>query len=189
MSRHSWDSRYDRDDYIYGVQPSRFLRENAGLLSGHGLALDLAAGEGRNAVYLADLGYSVVALDISRAALEKCRRLAVGRNVVVETAVVDLETFTLPRETFDLVLNVNFLLRDLAPAIVDGLKPGGIVVFETMTQRQLKWKPDFNPEFLLKPGELLEMLKGVELMKYREMDIEEGTTPRSVASLIGRKVW
>lgn len=185
--RELWESRYDTPDLIHGVEPVEFLAANVDLLPPSGLALDIAAGEGRNAVFLAELGFEVIALDISFHALVKCRRLAQSRGVDVQTAAVDLTSFDLPSSRFDLILNINFLQRDLVPAIVSGLRVGGLVIFETLTVDHLRWKPEFNREFLLKRGELLELFEGLLLVKYREAELLHGSRRRSVAGIIMRK--
>lgn len=180
--RERWEARYEAEDFVHGVEASEFLRENCHLLPRSGLALDVAAGEGRNAAFLAGIGLSVIALDISLRALKKCRRLA-----NVSAAVVDLTQFSLPRDRFDLVINFYYLNRDLAPEITSSLRRGGLLVFETLTVAHLRWKPDFNPEFLLRSGELLELFSGLRVIKYREIDLQTDRGPRSVASLIARK--
>lgn len=185
--RELWEDRYGRADCVHGFEPSEFLVENAGLLPGRGLALDLASGEGRNAIYLGEQGYQVIALDISLRALERCTDVARNRNVRLDAAVVDLNRFQIAEARFDLIINFNFLQRDLASRIMRGLKSGGVLVFETLTTRHLRWKPDFNPLFLLEPGELLALFKGLRLLKFRETDIGDTTKPRSVASLICRR--
>lgn len=145
----------------------------------------MAAGEGRNAVFLASLGLSVIALDISLFALQKCKELAGGLQV--SAAAVDLTQFSLPRDCFDLVINFYYLDRGLAPGIASSLRRGGLLVFETLTTAHLRSKPDFNSEFLLRPGELLTLFGGLRVIKYREIDLQTDRGPRSVASLIARK--
>ena len=189
--RERWDARYEKPSLIHGDQPSEFLRENADLLPNAGLALDLAAGEGRNAVFLAELGLEVLALDISVRALQKCKRLAGERKVRVEAAAVDLTTFAIPPDSFDVIVNFNYLQRVLGPQIITGLKPRGVVVFETFTKAHLRWKADFNPEYLLGPGELAQLFAGLHLLKYREMEgrgqgLADAST-KSVASIIATK--
>jgi len=188
--RELWEARYGRPELIHGNQPSLFLRENSDLLPRGGLALDIAAGEGRNALYLAGRGFEVIAVDISTRALEKCRAQASVRGLAVAAAALDLTRFTMPADRFDLIVNFNYLQRDLAPAITDALRPGGVLVFETLTVAHLRWKPDFNPEFLLRAGELPTMFRRLRLIKYREADLESpgaGGSKRSVAGLVARK--
>ena len=178
-----WDKRYDTNEVIGGPGPSSFLYGNAEILPASGLALDIAAGQGRNSIFLAKRGLDVVALDISIRALEKCISLARAASVRIEAAAVDLTSFIIPPKAFDVIVNFNYLQRDLAAGIVQGLKPGGLLVFETMTVDYLRYKPDFNPDFLLRPGELVQMFRGLHLIKYRESVLQT----RAVAGLVARK--
>ena len=178
-----WDKRYDTNEMIGGSAPSSFLYSNAESLPASGLALDIAAGQGRNSVFLAKRGLTTIALDISIRALEKCISLARASNVQIEAAAVDLTSFNIPSKAFDVIVNFNYLQRSLTPEIIAGLKPGGLLVFETMTMDYLRYKPDFNSDFLLRPGELVQMFRGLHLIKYRESILQT----RAVASLIARK--
>jgi len=182
-----WEARYDKPDRVYGTVPSDFLRAKIDNLPGEGLALDIASGEGRNSVFLAERGLEVIALDISESALRRCLSLARERGVNVMTAVVDLTQFQIPKESFHTIINFNFLDRSLAAQMIDGLRPRGLLLFETMTIDQLRWKPDFNPEFLLSEGELQRMFSGLEIIEYAEKTIPSGDSFRCVASLLARK--
>jgi tellurite methyltransferase len=185
--RQRWESRYNNADLVYGEEPSDFLAENEELLPRRGLALDVAAGEGRNAAFLAGRGLQVIALDISIRALARCRRRATTLAASVEAAVTDLNEFQVPADWFDLIINFNYLQRDLTPALVKGLRPGGMVVFETLTKEHLRWKPDFNPDYLLETGELLRLFSRLQTVKYRELTITLNGSKRSVASIMARK--
>lgn len=186
--RDRWESRYNAPERVYGVDPSDFLRANIDHLPSNGLALDIAAGEGRNSIFLAERGIEVIALDISESALRKCLSLAREHGADVMAAVVDLTHFQIPKESFDVIIDFNYLERSLAAQIIDGLKSGGLLVFETMTKEQLRWKPDFNPEYLLDVGELPCMFKGLEIIKYSKRSMPSGDSFRCVASLIARKI-
>ena len=189
--REHWEKKYDSPEMIHGARASEFLQANTSMLPRRGMALDIAAGEGRNSILLAEHGLEVIALDISVRALEKCLLLANDRNARVEVAAVDLTGFTIPPAHFDVIVNFNYLEPRLVPSIIEGLKPGGFLVFETLTVDHLRWKPDFNPAYLLRRGELALMFRALHLIKYRETDIEisktEQPSRRSVASLIARK--
>lgn len=185
--RERWEARYNTSDRVYNEKPVEFLRAGIDYLPNKGIALDIAAGEGRNSVFLAQHGLEVIALDISERALQKCLLLADERGVRVNVAVVDLTNFLIPKESFDVIINFNYLQRSLARPIIEGLKPEGWLLFETLTTEQLKWKPDFNPEFLLDPGELAEMFNDLEIIEYSESTILSGQSFRSVASLAARK--
>lgn len=186
--RDVWEARYEASDFIHGVEASQFLLSNAGLLPGRGLALDVASGEGRNALLLAGLGLEVAAVDISLRALEKCLRAARDGKLRIHPVVADLNSFLIPTGIFDVVINFNYLQRDLAPRLAAALKPGGILIFETFTVDHLRHKPGFNPDFLLGRGELSRMFRGLRLIKYREAEIRAGRGASAVASLIARRV-
>lgn len=150
-----------------------------------GRALDIACGEGRNAIYLAGKGFDVDAVDISDAALNK-GRAAVG-SLMINFVAADLEAFQIPENSYDLIINFNYLQRSIVPDIKKGLKAGGYIVFETYTLEQQQFGRPFNTEFLLKPNELLTMFNELHIIYYREGVVEEGGRKKGVASLVGRK--
>lgn len=103
MDAEEWDRRYDRDDYVWRVAPNQFL---PGLVDdlAPGRALDLACGEGRNAVWLAQQGWSVTGVDFSKVGIAKGERLAADSGVAVDWVVADVTTVELPPTGFDLVI-------------------------------------------------------------------------------------
>jgi SAM-dependent methyltransferase len=103
MEREDWDRRYGGTELIWTAQPNRFVVEELGELP-PGRALDLGAGEGRNAVWLAERGWRVTAVDFSPVALEKGRRLAQARGVTVDWALADLRGYQAEPAAYDLVL-------------------------------------------------------------------------------------
>lgn len=137
-----WDDRYADGDYVYGTEPNTFVRDHADRIPPGGRVLCLGAGEGRNAVYLATLGYDVVAVDGSKEGGRKTRELAAKRGVTVETVTADLASFEIPAETYD---GVTSIFCHLPPAIraplhakvVRGLAPGGALLLEAYTPEQL----------------------------------------------------
>lgn len=103
MQREDWDRRYDTGEFVWDVHPNRFLAEElAG--PGAGRALDLACGEGRNAVWLAEQGWTVTGVDFSAVGLAKGRRLAESRGVTVEFLVEDVVAWAPPEAAYDLVI-------------------------------------------------------------------------------------
>ena len=132
MNAEEWDRRYDRAEYVWHVAPNRFLPELvAGLPVGR--ALDLACGEGRNAVWLAQQGWSVTAVDFSPVGVAKGQRLAADSDVDVEWVVDDVTTWVPPPAAFGLV--VLFYVQLAAPAraamlghAAHALAPGGRLV-------------------------------------------------------------
>lgn len=165
----NWDSRYSMDVYLYGKEPVEFLRDNLQLLP-KGKALDLAAGEGRNGVFLAKNGFDVLGLDISEVGLQKAQKLAAENNVTIETRAVDLETTKLEKNTYDVVVCMYYMQRDLFPQIKESLKSGGMVVVETHNVDYLKYSPGFPKKYALQTNELLEIFKDFKIIRYQSND-------------------
>ncbi len=182
-----WDERY-RQGRTMPDEPAALLVENLSLLPKGDKALDIAMGSGRNALYLASLGFRVTGIDLSAVAVEQCREKAERLGLSVEARVVDLKRSPLPSNEYDLIVNFYYLQRSLAPQIIAALKPGGVLVFESFTTDQLQfgWGPK-GPDHLLRPGELREMFSDLETLLYHEGVVEGDRGPKAVASLIGHK--
>jgi 2-polyprenyl-3-methyl-5-hydroxy-6-metoxy-1,4-benzoquinol methylase len=154
--RIKWNKRFESEDSYLGERPSPFLAqeiERIKTLTPGLHALDIACGEGRNSVFLARHGFRVTGLDISDIGLSKGRNRALAEGVIVDFQRVDLDGFLI-EESYDLILNFNFLLRTLIPAEIASLNPGGLLLFDTiMSSEQLL--QSHNPAYLLQPGELL----------------------------------
>ncbi|MFZ4856272.1 MAG: class I SAM-dependent methyltransferase [Desulfuromonadaceae bacterium] len=153
--RIKWNARYQSEDSFLGERPSPFLTreiERIKFIVPGSKALDIACGEGRNSLFLAQHGFSVTGLDISDAGVEKGKQRARAMGLDVEFRRVDLDDYTI-QGTFDLILNFNFLLRELIPNEVAALNPGGVLLFDTiMASEQLILS--HQPSYLLQPGEL-----------------------------------
>jgi 2-polyprenyl-3-methyl-5-hydroxy-6-metoxy-1,4-benzoquinol methylase len=118
-------------------------------------ALDLAAGLGQNGLWLAAQGYSTDLLDISREALRRAQEQAARASVRnINFLQVDLDEVALQSEAYDLVCVFRYLKRDLFPRIRACVRSGGRVIYQTFNTHYLERVPDFNPDFLLQPGEL-----------------------------------
>lgn len=118
-------------------------------------ALDLACGFGQNGLWLAEQGYIVDLIDISRRALFRAQEEAARRGLrEVNFLQADLDETKLERERYDLVCVFRFLNRSLMAAIRASIKPGGRIIYETFNSRRLDIKPEMNPEHLLSIGEL-----------------------------------
>jgi tellurite methyltransferase len=182
-----WDERY-REGRGMPEEPSALLVQNRALLPAAGRALDIAMGSGRNALYLASLGFSVTGVDVSTVAVELSREKAARLGLAVEAIVADLEDYRLPVDTYDLIINFHYLQQSLAGPIMRALRRGGLLVFESFTIDQLQYSyGPKDPAFLLRPGELLEMFAGLETLLHFEGVIEGDRGPKAVAQLIGRK--
>jgi 2-polyprenyl-3-methyl-5-hydroxy-6-metoxy-1,4-benzoquinol methylase len=183
-----WDKRFRGEGFAFGKGANPFLKKHITLLP-KGKALDLAAGEGRNAVFLARHGFEVEAVDISQMGLRKAQKLAEEMGVKIHALAGDLDTYQIERDKYDLITNFYFLRRSLIPKIKKGLKGGGMVIFETYTleHRNLGTGGPKDPRYFLKPNELLELFKEFRILFYREGIFREGGKRRAIASLIAQK--
>jgi 2-polyprenyl-3-methyl-5-hydroxy-6-metoxy-1,4-benzoquinol methylase len=185
--RRHWDKLYNTRTYVFGKEPAYFLRKNFHLLQPlrMGKALDIATGEGRNAVFLAKKGFFVDGVDISEVALRKAKRLARENRVSMTPILADLNTYNLKPDSYHVILNFDYLQKSLIPQIKRGLKRKGIVVYENYTVDQLANPKGENVrrDYLLKKGELKDLFKDFEILVYEETN--DGTTAK--ASLIARK--
>ncbi|MCP3141442.1 class I SAM-dependent methyltransferase [Pyxidicoccus xibeiensis] len=197
---HQWNSRFSVPDYVYGTKPNDFLVASAPALPpAPARVVSLGEGEGRNAVYLASLGYQVTAVDASDVGLRKAQQLAAERGVPLETVVSDLADFPLTPETWDAVVCIFChlpmpLRRQVHRAAVASLRPGGVVVLEAYTPAQLSMRTGGPPlrELLYTADELREDFEGLELsvLLEREREVVEGklhTGRAAVVQLVGRK--
>lgn len=169
-----WDERYIKRPLLFGREPCRFLSEKIGMLP-KGRTLDVAAGEGRNAIFLASHGFDVTAMDISPVAMARAELLAKERGVRIETVVADFEDYDAGRERFDLIVNFFAYQPSIIPRLVAALKPGGMLVFETFSIEHLKLGASFGPRdaaFLVKPNELLRRLDALRILFYEDFVTE-----------------
>ena len=104
MDRSDWNARYAATYLVWGIEPNRFVVAELEGRTPQGRALDLACGEGRNAIWLAEQGWTVTAVDFSDVAIERARKLAAGRGVDVEWICANLASYEPPAGAFQLVL-------------------------------------------------------------------------------------
>lgn len=190
-ARERWNERYaDPDRAWLPEAPAEWLVEHRALLSGGGRALDVACGDGRNALYLAQLGYMVDAIDVSDVAIDALRAATDARGLAMTIAprVVDLERETLPDGPYDVVVTLNFLQRDLFGPLQDALAPGGLLLYETLGRAHVdELGHDFNPDYLVAPGELLRAFDRLDVIAQHEGVVERSGSPRGVASVVARR--
>ena len=166
------------------LRPARFLVENIELLP-KGRVLDVAMGNGRNAIYLAKQGFEVEGIDISSEAVANALEVARTSGVKLSVHVADLEdNFQIDKGAYDVIICFNYLHRPLIPQIKNGLRIGGMVVYETFIVGQAKFGKPKNPDHLLKHNELLDMFRDFRCLRYREGIFENR---KAVASITGEK--
>jgi SAM-dependent methyltransferase len=165
--------------------PSSWLVQHAGLLPREGRALDVASGRGRHALWLAEHGLTTLAVDRDPEAIRELIEAARERRLPLRAEVRDLEGEANPFHgaVFDVIVVVHYLHRPLFPALIEALAPGGLLVYETFTRAQAARGKPTNPDFLLKPGELLELVGPLEILANREGDFDG----RMIASVIARR--
>ena len=152
-----------------------------------GSALDLAGGAGRHTIWLAKQGWEVTLIDISETGVEQARQNAGPLASHIHFVVDDLTHFkasqTQLEARFEVVMAFFFLEREMFSEVVNAVRPGGLLVYKTLTLAQLKLPGGpKNPAHLLEPGELLRLADGLRVLHYREEVAEKAT-----AELVARK--
>lgn len=167
------------------VEPAQFLVEIVELLP-KGLVLDVAMGNGRNAIYLAKMGFNVEGVDISLETVNAALELARKAGITIKARVADLEgDYLIEKDTYNVIICFNYLQRSLISQIKDGLRKGGMVVYETFIVDQARFGKPKNPDYLLKHNELLDMFRDFRCLRYREGIIDG---QKAIASIIAEKI-
>lgn len=197
MDCNDWNDRYSATDLVWGADPNRFVAAELEGRAPQGRALDLACGEGRNAIWLAELGWSVTGVDFADVAIERARRLAERRGVDVEWLHADLASYEPPAEAFQLVV-IAYLqlpaaeLRHVLERAVEALAPGGELMMIGHARRNLAegvggprdsdvlWTPDELDAALRALGLSVERCEHVK----RPVDAADG--PREAIDVLAR---
>jgi SAM-dependent methyltransferase len=191
----TWNRRYEGSDFLFGKQPNQWLLEHADALPPRGRVLCVADGEGRNSVWLARQGFEVDAFDVADRGVEKARAFARGEGVSVNFAVADCDAIEWPDAIYDGVAAIFVQFADppmrarLFERIVRCLRPGGVLILQGYTPRQLDYRTGGPPilSHMYTRGLLVSAfaaLSIVELRKY-EAEIHEGTGHSGQSALIG----
>lgn len=162
-----WDQRY-RAAPVTEVAAARVLVENRHLLPAAGTALDLACGLGGNALLLAAAGLETRAWDSSPVAIEKLRELARERGLRVNAEVRDVVRDPPEANHFDVIVVSRFLDRDLTPRLIQALRPGGLLYYQTYTRARVDDSGPRNEAYRLADGELRALFAPLQLVVYRE---------------------
>lgn len=187
MSRDAerWNDRWQEragnpwvpDDWLLRVLP----------LLPKGRLLDLACGRGRNALFLAEQGYAVTAVDIAEEGLQQLRNEAARRGLNLEVRQMDLETESdLGRNLYDVAIDFFYLQRALMPALCAAVAPGGVAVVRTFSRAGNFPGEGPHPDFVLEPGELPRIFSGWEILLHEE-GLEPSSKGGGLAGILARK--
>lgn len=185
-----WNERYRLSGESAGPDEAALvLRQNAHLLPGSGLALDLACGLGGNALFLAQQGLEVVAWDLSPVAIEKLQQTATQFDLPIQAQVRDVVHQPPAPQSFEVIAVSHYLERRLVPLLVEALTPGGLVYYQTFTREKVSDQGPENMDYRLSRNELLALFAPLSVLVYREEgrvgDIRQGF--RDQAMLVARK--
>jgi len=193
-----WDGRYSSEDYLYGIEPNDFLTEQVAAIE-PGRTLCIAEGEGRNAVYLAGLGFEVTAVDQSAEGGRKTLALAAERGVTVEVVTTDLATYDLGSDRWDLIVSIFAHLppevrTDVFMRLPRALTPGGTLILEAylpgQAERDTGGPPDPSRLYDLETLEREIVGLDVILASETEREVIEGrghTGLGEVVQLVARR--
>lgn len=191
-----WDKRFSKDEYVFGKDPNAYLKDQVtGRMKPGGSALCIADGEGRNSVWLAQQGMIVEAFDISPVAVEKARQLAKHQLVSVALNVASTDSWTWKLNHYDLIAAIFIQFAtpnmrvDLFAHIRQSLKPGGYLILQGYTPKQLEYKTGGPPsiDHLYSTELIQDLLRGMEICDWQEYEAEihEGEGHRGMSALMG----
>ena len=188
-----WDKRYAAPGFAYGTTPSRWLEARASDIRPGGRVLSLGEGEGRNAVWLAEQGFTVDAVDGSAVGLEKAQELAARRGVRIRTQVADLATYHPESGAYDALVLVFVHLPPNIRSLVHAagaraLRPGGVLIIEAFTHLQLG-RPSGGPrqaDLLYEVATVRSDFPGVDwlVLEEAEVELDEGPFHRGTAAIV-----
>jgi SAM-dependent methyltransferase len=186
--RDKWNQRYLEGTHG-NLSPDSLLidafdRYIEPLFPNAGVALDIAGGTGRHAIFLAKKSWKVRLTDIAEAGIANARQNADSLASRIDFRVEDLTRFDGARESYDLILVFFFLRREMFPELVKALKPGGLLIYKGYTRGQAKFGGGpTNPDYLFGENELLDSFRELQVLHYAELIRDCGR-----AELVGRKV-
>jgi tellurite methyltransferase len=183
-----WNERYSRGEHITTEPLPLLVRAVDKLRAGR--ALDLACGTGRHAIFLAERGWEVTAVDASDVGIELAQAEARRRGVHVDWRVSDLEQegAEIEAESYDLIADFYYLQRSLFPQIRAGVSAGGLFVAAIHLIGQSPDMRPRNPAFFLQPGELRAEFRGWEILHDYEGPPTEDGHQHPTAEIVARKV-
>lgn len=193
VTREFWEQRYAKPGFAYGTEPNRYLVSRANLFSPTTSVLAVGDGEGRNGVWLADQGADVLSIDQSETGLTKARQLAAERGVSLRTETVDLLSWQWPEAEFDRVVTIFIHFPPahraaMHQAMLRALKPGGLLLTEAFTPKQLDYRTGGPPvrEMLYTLEDMRSDFAGAEFVELEELEtqLDEGPHHRGVSAVL-----
>lgn len=191
----TWNQRFAADGFLFGTEPNAWLREHVHALPRGGRVLCVADGEGRNSVWLATQGFVVDAFDIAEVGVAKARRLAEREGVQLNLDVADCDAYAWPTAAYDGVAAIFVQFADppmrarLFARCIAALKPGGVLVLQGYTPKQLEYRTGGPPqvEHLYTEAMLREAFATLDIVELRayEADVAEGSGHCGRSALIG----
>ncbi|EHR72997.1 Tellurite resistance protein TehB [Burkholderiales bacterium JOSHI_001] len=192
----TWNSRFEAaEGYLFGTEPNLYLRSQVQRLRRGGRVLCVADGDGRNSVWLARQGFVVDAFDIAEVGVHKAQALAREAGVVVNHEVADADTWAWPQARYDAVVAIFIQFADpaqralLFDRMAQALRPGGLLVLQGYTPRQLDYKTGGPPllSHLYTEALLREAFASLQIEELRvyEDELAEGTQHRGRSALVG----
>ena len=192
-----WNERYSGEDFSFGTEPKVFLASQIDRLKPGMRALVPGDGEGRNGVWLAQQGLAVDTVDVSATGAAKAQALAKERGIEIGTEVADLLDWDWPRERYDIVaaLYIHFFDADrprMHRAMLDALKPGGLIILESFRIEQLEFQKVHNSggprlaDMLCSRAKLEADFAGAKFLAFEEADVDlnEGRRHKGPAAVI-----
>jgi len=194
-----WNERFQDKDYIYGEEANDFLSDNAKLFKSGDAVLSLGEGEGRNIVFLAELGCQTKGVDFSKTGRDKALKLASKRNVKIDYDIADISTYPMGKNEWNSIISIFYPISEniripLFQYIKNALKPGGIFLLESYNKKQLDFDTGGPKDIthLISLNELTDNFKGFEIILAQDIvrNIQEGAHHNglsSVSQFIARK--
>lgn len=168
-----WNERYNEAEYVFGTEPNDFLTEVFENIPAGGRVLCLAEGEGRNAVFLAEQGYKVTAMDLSEVGLNKAMKLASHKGVDIKIEVADLADYQFGEVQWDGIVSIwahlpEFVRQYVHTQITPALKPAGVFILEAYTEQQLTMDAVGGP-----PATQKERFESLAILRTELADLEQ----------------
>lgn len=192
MEPNFWNEKFSAEEYIYGVEPNVYFKQSIDKIK-PGKILVPAAGEGRDAVYAASLGWDVIAFDMSEVGKIKAMKLAESKNVKIQYDLYDVRDFKIKPDEYDAVILSYFHLsenirKEFYSKIISSLKKGGVVILEAFTPKQLNNTSGGPKEIqlLFSPEMLQEEFNGLNIFENKEHEIilDEGKLHKGKANVV-----